>query len=199
MKRLAEIANIISAAVALYLLIKPQSGVSLSIPNIAGNLPLVILCLSVVGAAVLNFAALRQKTSTSNEQKSIQDDPPTTGGTLAPSANFPAAFGKPTILPDGREVVSCTPKDLQALYRTHTIVQISRLFSGKWLKLYGKIDNISGPRLFMDSVHPMVVLTFDVAWAEQLSTLTRESSVTIRDKMAKADHATFTLAECELL
>lgn len=123
---------------------------------------------------------------------------PTTIPEVAPSAPL---FGTQTTLPD-RVVVSCTIEELQDAYRTQTLIQITARLHGKWIKLSGKVDDISKTWLHVarpirDS--PLITCRFENKWAAQLERLTKDQTVEIRGKFLEASHTTFTLEECELL
>lgn len=196
-KRSAEVANIVSAAVALYVLFKPQGGAAVSqVPIQApANLPLVILCIAFFSASVLNVIALRKKSSASIEHKPAGGSTPAEA--LIPQPSF---GGAQTVLPDGRTIISCSLEDLKAVYDNNTKDNFNRLLGGKWLKLSGNIkDNHGNGRVYLKQNFPSVVLQFEKGWEEQLSALPLGSSVTIRGKMLGADSLSIQLEECELL
>jgi hypothetical protein len=119
----------------------------------------------------------------------------------SPSGRQTPLFDAHTVLPDGRAVISCSPEDLQVAHHNSTIDQFNRLLGGKWVKIYGKIEeNYGNGLVFLTTQeYPMIVLQFGKGWDEQLSILPRGSSVTIRGKMGIASLAAIHLEECELL
>jgi hypothetical protein len=116
------------------------------------------------------------------------------------------ALAERTTLPDGRTVISCTPQDIDHIYRTQTLAQINRGLDGKWLKLSGTVDNIArtsnlGVWVYLKTglYKKTIVFRFENIWAEQLNALTIGADITVRGKMREADLTTFTLEKCELL
>ena len=109
-------------------------------------------------------------------------------------------FGAPTVLPDGHEISSCTPEDIQAVYHANTIDQFNRLLGGKWFKMSGKINQNHGKGLiFLEQHSPLIVLQFGKGWDEQLSLLPRGSDVTFRGKLMASNLGAIELHECEVL
>lgn len=212
--RTAEAANIVSAVIAVYLLVKPQGGAPVSqVPiHVWDNLPLMILCVSVLVAAVLNVIVLRRKSGASlnvvGQRRArtaaleglVHREPDSAQSPSIISSPQPAPFGVPTVLPDGRIVISCSHEDLQAAFRDHTMDLIHRVLDGKWIKISGNIKEIySDGLVFLAHGFPIVLLRFGKGWQEQLSDLRRGSSVTIRGKMMDVDPQGIRLGECELL
>jgi hypothetical protein len=197
-KRSAEVANIVSAAVALYVLFKPKAEAVSQVPaQTLDNIPLVILCIAVFSASVLNAVALRKKSGVSIGENLESAATPTPIGVLSSQQRF---GGAQTVLPDGRTIISCSLKDLIAAYNDNTQEQFNRLLGGKWLKLSGSIrDNYGNGQLRLEQGFPHVVLQFGEGWEEQLSALPRGSSVTIRGQMLGSDSISIQLKECELL
>jgi hypothetical protein len=111
------------------------------------------------------------------------------------------SFSIQMVLPDGRAIINSTPEDLRAAFHNSTVDQFNRLLGGKWIKLSGKIqDNLgNGTVMLLAPSPPSIFLDFGKAWEDQLSTLPRGSSVTIRGKMGPARPSWIILVECELL
>jgi hypothetical protein len=196
-KRSAEVANIVSAAVALYVLFKPKAAAVSQVPaQTLDNIPLVILCIAFFSASVLNVIALRKKTGASIGENVESAARPTPIGVLSSQQRF---GGAQTVLPDGRTIISCSLKDLKAAYDDNTREQFNRLLGGKWLKFSGSIRDNYGRQLRLEQSFPQVWLQFGEGWEEQLSALPRGSSVTIRGQMLGADSISIQLKECELL
>jgi hypothetical protein len=200
-KRSAEVANIASGTIAVYLLLKPQAASLVSeVPSRwPDRLPLVILCVSVVGAAVLNVIALQRKPAALIEPTAAADRNETavpSGPTTAHASRFDAQ----TVLPDGRAIISCTQEDIVAAYRDNTIDQFHRLLSGKWIKISAKIeDNRGKGKITLMGGIPYFNLQFKKGWEEQLAVLKRGSSVTVRGRVVEADPLCIRFDECELL
>jgi hypothetical protein len=197
-KRSAEVANIVSATVALYVLFKPKAEAVSQVPaQTFDNIPLVTLCIAFFSASVLNFIALRTKAGASIGENVGSAARPTPIGELSSQQRFGDAQ---TVLPDGRTIISCSLKDIKAVYDDNTREQFNRLLGGKWLKFSGSIrDNDGNGQLRLEQSFPHVLLQFGKGWEEQLSVLPRGSSVTIRGQMLGADPISIELKECELL
>ncbi len=105
-----------------------------------------------------------------------------------------------TTLPDGREIHSCTPEDLRSVYRDNTLDQTNRLLIGKWVKLSSRIDNNhGGGKVYLEKGRPLILLHFDNVWFDQLATLGRGSSVTVRGQIAPSEIFGMNIQNCELL
>jgi hypothetical protein len=210
-KRAAEIATIISGISGLYVIFKPQVAGTLSqLPLSApANLPVVILGICIISASVINLVATRQKPAlpTVDTQASQQSQTEHTSSTRAPIEIVPIAvsaalalLGSKTVLPDGREVISCTREGIQALFKANTIDQFNRLLRGQWLKMSGTLEeNHGGGRIYLEAFDPMIWLKFAEGWEEHLSTLPKGSSITFRGKLKGADSTSVHLQDCELL
>lgn len=200
-KRLAEVANIASGTIAVYLLLKPQAAALVSeVPSRwPDRLPLVVLCSSVVGAAVLNVIALRRNSSAS-VGPTVAPDEPQGAITQKSTLTLASTFGAQTVLPDGRAIISCNKEDIVAVYRDHTNEQFHRLLRGKWVKFSAKMADNQGKGLItLEGGIPFFRLQFQKGWEEQLAILRRGSSVTIRGRVVDADALVIRFDECELL
>jgi hypothetical protein len=104
-------------------------------------------------------------------------------------------------LPDGRKVISSSPEDLQSAFHIYTLDQFNRALGGKWFKFVGQIDDSFGSgRISLKQQHsPVITLTFEQGWEDQLSKLPRGSIVTVRCKMTDAYSISINLSECEML
>lgn len=213
-KRLAEAANIVSAFIAVYLLLKPSvSGTAGQAVNQVPvhapvNTPLVVLCISVFCASVLNFIALRRKLEirpsvapeqpapVSVENTAVADQP-------ASVDTMPLQFGTQTVLPDGRVITSCTLEDLITAFKQKTNYQFNKAFRGKWVKISGQIDDSHGDgRVYLKTPTGSPTLTrlrFGKGWEGALSELSRGATITIRGKFGESDSSALRLDECELL
>lgn len=125
---------------------------------------------------------------------------------LSPPANAiphepTLAFGYLIVLPDGREVVSCEQGDLRAAYKANTIDQCNRLLCGRWVKLFGDINqNFGKGHIILEySESPMLSLRFSEHWIEQLSCLTRGSTVTFRGRIFEVDQISINIRDCEMV
>jgi hypothetical protein len=159
----------------------------------------VVLCVSVVAAAVLNVIALQRKTVASIEP-TVASDEPHTAITQGQTVKLGAAFDAQTVLPDGRVIISCKQEDIVAAYRDHTRDQFRRLLSGKWIKVSAKMaDNHGKGHITLMGGMPFFNMRFQKGWEEQLAVLKRGSSVTIRGRIVDADPLSIDFDECELL
>jgi hypothetical protein len=194
-KRLAELSNIASAAIAIILLFKQRgeplpSQVPTQTPD---HPPLVILCIVVVSSSLLNSMALQRMSSALIKQKPA-------GAILSGGIPQPSAFGSPAILPDGRKVISCSLEDLLVAYNDMTKDQFNRLLAGKWIKLTGKMkDNDGNGQVTLASDSAIIRLQFGKGWEESLAVLRRGSSMTIRGKIVDVGDLAIRFADCELL
>lgn len=213
-KRLAEGANIASAAIAIYLLLKP-TGIPSTTGQAVNQVPvhapvdmrLAVLCVVVFCASVLNFIALRRKPETI--PSATPPEKPTSHSSdnqtaVVPTAEdfAPSQFGSAqTVLPDGRVIISCVPEDIAAAYKTKTTDQFNRALGGKWVKMSGQIaDNHGSGVVYLEfSRYPSMRLRFEKGWAESLAELSRGASVTVRGKIAGVNGMTVMFDECELL
>jgi hypothetical protein len=142
------------------------------------------------------LSSIRQQSPIRRQAK----ETPTDQRQAQPNKELPSPFDSQTTHPDGRTIINCTPEDLQAFYRASTIDQTTRLLTGKWLKMSGKVDNVHGDaRVYLEHHSPMIVLRFAKGWEEQLSMLRRGSSVTFRGKIKGVDSLSIDLEECELV
>lgn len=179
-KRSAEIANIVSAAVAVYVLVRPQSGAVVNQVPIQtpapDNLPLVVLCISVFSAAVLNFIALQRTSKGSIEQM---------------------------VLPDNRVVTSYSLTSLNAILNKYTTAQVSKLLIGQWIKVSANVfDNSGEGRIsVMIPARGTVVLAlfFAKGWEEQLLGIRPGASLTARGRVSRVASSAIDVEECELL
>jgi len=209
-KRSAEVANIVSGVIAIYLLVKPQGGAPVSQPpsHAIDSLPLpfVILCVSVLMASFLNFLALRRKPDSPMEENRIVkralDKVPVGDPVPVAPSDVPLGFGGMMTLPDGRSVISCTMEELATEYRNYTKDQFNRRLAGRWVKVSGEIRDIhSDGDVWLKWVQGVATkLEFGQGWSESLSTLRRGGTVTFRGKIAEASVGEYIIiGKCELL
>jgi hypothetical protein len=198
---LANVGSFLVGCGMLYLMVRqPQSPVSSkgSEPAMLSPMMWVFLAgLIVAGALHISAAFI-----TNRRSGPIEPDE------ASRSSAADAAFGTtlPT-LPDGREIISCSPEDLRKIYRANTIDQTNRILRGKWVRMSVEIqDNHGQGELLLKHGSPLrlvsgplIFLKFAEGWMEQLSTLARGSKVTIRGRIRDADILHIQLVDCELL
>ena len=138
---------------------------------------------------------------------------PTTHLVLPPSITSPSEDTSPAekeVKPTKEKIiVDASPDFFMNLYRDKMSVQADRLFNsyvGKWLKVSGNVKNIIASQsgrtsLFfkMDDERKTLFLSFEKAWAEKVTILSRDQKISALCQIERAEIFDLYLGNCELL